>query len=478
MQARPIGTIEGTAAETPIKACGGLHAASVPEDFGTTWRREVGVTTPKQNAPGKGTGETQETKGLEEEHAPAGRIDRKADGLTGAKPTGWPKSGVSGEGAGEGRVDMFPDGSGIRSATRVEGSEKPKRSGEAAVSGYGTESSASQVDRAAAIQDEASGVVAVIQAGADSGPLAMANLSALQAAGSAVTEVRQSPDSVAGSAGKFVAANSPKAGGAVTALTAKDADATMESAARSAVNSAIAAVSASLSEGHESGRNEAAATNSMSLSAPAAVGVVAGPVGATHAASSSPIAGEAQTLAGGAEPVQGETLQIVASGPAQLDVGVFDGTHGWLRIHAELDPGGGVNASVAVGAPAHESMRAALPEMMSYLASEAVKVESIAVHKLAEGSNPLGGALSQGAQDGGAAGHRQNGAQTRDGTGAMSGEASFEDGKEVSSVVMDSGVSIAADGGGWAGDVSGAGLIRLPAQFGLNGSGGWLDVCA
>jgi hypothetical protein len=59
----------------------------------------------------------------------------------------------------------------------------------------------------------------------------------------------------------------------------------------------------------------------------------------------------------------------MAAGPGRLDVGVFDGTHGWLRIHAELGAGGAVNASLTASASAHEALRAAVPEMARYLES-------------------------------------------------------------------------------------------------------------
>ena len=59
----------------------------------------------------------------------------------------------------------------------------------------------------------------------------------------------------------------------------------------------------------------------------------------------------------------GGAPQVLASGPARLDVGVFDGTHGWLRIRAELGVGGAVNASLTANAVAHDSLRAVLPEM-------------------------------------------------------------------------------------------------------------------
>ena len=77
--------------------------------------------------------------------------------------------------------------------------------------------------------------------------------------------------------------------------------------------------------------------------------------------------------------------QAISSTPPRLDVGVFDSTHGWLRIRAELDARGQVNASLtAASARPMSRCGAALPEMTSYLASESVNVSRIAVHRVAE----------------------------------------------------------------------------------------------
>ena len=71
----------------------------------------------------------------------------------------------------------------------------------------------------------------------------------------------------------------------------------------------------------------------------------------------------------------------------QLDVGVLDGTHGWLRIRAELGPGGDVIASLTASALAHDSLRATLPEMVKYLGAEAISVTDLSVHRFAASAN-------------------------------------------------------------------------------------------
>jgi hypothetical protein len=153
---------------------------------------------------------------------------------------------------------------------------------------------------------------------------------------------------------------------------------------------------------------------------PSATAVLAVPPSASsHPATASVGAEAGLNRARAVEGRGGNALQAPASGAAQLDVGVFDGTHGWLRIRAELGTGGAVNASLTASAGAHASLRAVLPEMASYLESEAVSVGRIALHRAATGSNAMdtagerqsGGAPRQGAA--GEQGPNGGGAQKR-----------------------------------------------------------------
>jgi hypothetical protein len=77
--------------------------------------------------------------------------------------------------------------------------------------------------------------------------------------------------------------------------------------------------------------------------------------------------------------------QVIASTPVRLDVGVFNETHGWLRIRAELGSGGAVNASVTTIDSAHDALRTAVPEITSYLGVESVRISSLEVHRFADG---------------------------------------------------------------------------------------------
>ena len=172
---------------------------------------------------------------------------------------------------------------------------------------------------------------------------------------------------------------------------------------------------------------------------------------------------------------------VMAAGLGRLDVGVFDGTHGWLRIRAELGAGGAVNASLTASAPAHEALRAAVPEMASYLQSEAVNVSRIAVHRVAENSSSMSLPPGGSQQDGDAQGHRG----TRDGAGAAqrsslleNGDASGPASGSVSSATDESAAG-ATGLSGWIGGLSGAmPWIATAGGYRGGGSGSWLNVSA
>lgn len=72
-----------------------------------------------------------------------------------------------------------------------------------------------------------------------------------------------------------------------------------------------------------------------------------------------------------------------AIGSPKLDVGVFDGVHGWLRVGAGLDASGRVTASLTTAnLAAHDSLRAAIPELINYLAAEEVSVNKVSLHRV------------------------------------------------------------------------------------------------
>jgi len=76
----------------------------------------------------------------------------------------------------------------------------------------------------------------------------------------------------------------------------------------------------------------------------------------------------------------GETRTLAAS-PNSLEVGVANGTHGWLRVRAELDQSGMVTAAVvASSATSAETLSRHLPEMSAYLAQESTRIGMLVVH--------------------------------------------------------------------------------------------------
>ena len=73
--------------------------------------------------------------------------------------------------------------------------------------------------------------------------------------------------------------------------------------------------------------------------------------------------------------------QTLTATPTSLEVGIQDGTHGWLRVRAEMTDGGPVNASVSVTSPAaQEMLHRELPSLTAYLQEEKVAVNTVVVH--------------------------------------------------------------------------------------------------
>jgi hypothetical protein len=182
--------------------------------------------------------------------------------------------------------------------------------------------------------------------------------------------------------------------------------------------------------------------------------------------------------------------RVLSSSPTKLEVGVFDGTHGWLQIRAELGTSGTVNASLTTSSVAHDAVKAAVPEMSSYLQSEAVNVSNIAVHRIAETSNSMSATQGGSQQNGSANGQHE----TRDNSGASQGSASMTSGSDrgygsasgsgTTSAGTDDTAVVAAgsstvDASDWTGGFSGA-IPLAGAAGGAWGSsrGSWLNVSA
>lgn len=116
--------------------------------------------------------------------------------------------------------------------------------------------------------------------------------------------------------------------------------------------------------------------------------------------------------------VMEETHQTLMATPTSLEVGVSNGTHGWLKIRAEMTAGG-VNASLLpTTSSGQEMLHRELPSLTAYLQSERVAVNNIVLQPVSVlGSNSQ--QLASGMNDGGRGqmpqSHGQGGQQNRQG---------------------------------------------------------------
>ena len=153
---------------------------------------------------------------------------------------------------------------------------------------------------------------------------------------------------------------------------------------------------------------------------------------------------------------EADAHKMLAASPTSLEVGVPGGTHGWLKVRAELDGDGAVHASVASNSPAGtEMLRRELPSLTSYLHQEQLPVSSIVVHASSSGMDArdlAGGGRGhepgQGTTDPQAGGRQENGSAYQ-----------VED-------AIHSGVSNGMDG------------EDSPFSGGYAGGGGWLSIRA
>jgi hypothetical protein len=73
--------------------------------------------------------------------------------------------------------------------------------------------------------------------------------------------------------------------------------------------------------------------------------------------------------------------RMLSSTPTSLEVGIQNGTHGWLKVRAEMTDGGAVNASVsATSFAGQEMLHRELPALTAYLQEEKVLVNAVIVH--------------------------------------------------------------------------------------------------
>jgi hypothetical protein len=152
--------------------------------------------------------------------------------------------------------------------------------------------------------------------------------------------------------------------------------------------------------------------------------------------------------------------RTLSATPTALEVGIPDGTHGWLKVRAEMTDGGVVNASVSAASTASQEMlHRELPSLTAYLQSEKVAVNTVVVHPTASA-----GAGSQGTPSG-----------AESGGSGQTPRQSNEGGQQQGSVKAVAG--FAEDGTSYLGlhGVDEDGTLPL-ATYGSGGS--WLSVRA
>lgn len=184
----------------------------------------------------------------------------------------------------------------------------------------------------------------------------------------------------------------------------------------------------------------------------ATVPALAAPVVATHLAASA--GGHLElTPAEPASAAQPGDARTLSSTPLTLEVGVSTGTHGWLRVRAEMGDGGAVVASVVASSPvAAEALHRGLPAMHEYLVHEQVGIASVAI------SNS---SLPAESGDGG-------------GSAGLDQPAGRQDARDQSSTPGQP----ANSSGGWDDKDASfqTGLQELPFLYARSGGGSWLSV--
>ncbi len=161
------------------------------------------------------------------------------------------------------------------------------------------------------------------------------------------------------------------------------------------------------------------------------------------------------STAAGVASAPNTDLRTLVSTPNVLEIGFASGSHGWLRVRAELDGTGEVAASVvAASVGAAEGLHKELPGLSQYLEGEHVALSSLVVNASGKGAEAQDAATSAGSNEASAGGRQ----------GADQGKSSAQARTDVASVREWTGVESV-----WQG-------MQLPAAMLANGSGSWLSV--
>jgi len=142
--------------------------------------------------------------------------------------------------------------------------------------------------------------------------------------------------------------------------------------------------------------------------------------------------------------------RALAASPTMLEIGVSGGSHGWLKIRAELAGDGAVHASVLSSSTAGaETLRRELPSLTTYLRHEQVALGSIVVHTSGGTRDSFG--MSSGFES--AAGNQQQAdahqrrSQQDGGTNREWNERPWSDGMYEDGIAWQP--QVIAAGGGW-----------------------------
>jgi len=161
------------------------------------------------------------------------------------------------------------------------------------------------------------------------------------------------------------------------------------------------------------------------------------------------------------------SIPAVLAGPAHLEVGILDMTHGWLKVCAESGEGGGIRTYLTVNTPSHDALRAAMPEIAGYLQSEGINIARLEIiHSSSVGASPSTMMDTSSNSDPGS--DAQPDAKTfpeqqvRAAGLATEGEAKSNGGSLASANISEQSLACALSG--W----------RQPSAI----TGGWLSICA
>ena len=155
------------------------------------------------------------------------------------------------------------------------------------------------------------------------------------------------------------------------------------------------------------------------------------------------------------------THKTLMATPTSLEIGVVNGTHGWLKIRADMTDGGVVNASLSTTTSSgQEMLHRELPSLTAYLQNERVAVNTVVVQPSMTPGAELRGF------EGGMAG---------DGRGPA--PQSGSQGGESRQGAADSG-PVQIEREGFYSGMSGVGRDELLPLASRTGGGNWLNVRA